>query len=293
MTDVAQAGLIALLNDAAEAGAPPTIALMRLLIEAPTEIAARQAIDRARMVDPRIALVATLWRDHPEAWAKVRGTVDDIAHQHQAETPDAVLTYWATTFDHLVEASPEASVALYSLGSPALLAVATDEIVTLMGDWGLLGRTRDALDLGCGIGRFLVALAPHLGHITGLDLSAKMVAEAKRRCAALPNVTITRSSGRDLDLVPDQSLDLVLAADVFPYLVQASDRFATAHIEGIARTLRPGGAALILNYSYRGDLEADRRDVAALAGRNGLEVRRDGTRDLTSWDAAAFLLRRP
>ena len=38
----------------------------------------------------------------------------------------------------LVAAQPEASVALYSLGSPDLLAAATSEIVDRMAEWGLI-----------------------------------------------------------------------------------------------------------------------------------------------------------
>ena len=56
--------------------------------------------------------------------------------------------------------------------------------------------------------------------------------------------------------------------------------------------LRAGGAALVLNYSYRGDLDLDRADLAAHARSAGLRVERDGSRDLALWDAAAFLLRK-
>ena len=54
----------------------------------------------------------------------------------------------------------------------------------------------------------------------------------------------------------------------------------------------PGGALVILNYSYRGDLERDRTDVANLAARHGFIAERNGTRDFALWDAATFLLRR-
>jgi hypothetical protein len=58
-----------------------------------------------------------------------------------------------------------------------------------------------------------------------------------------------------------------------------------------ARVLRPGGDLLIFNLSYRGDLDCDRADLAALAG-DRFAVVRDGTRDLRLWDAPAFHLRR-
>jgi hypothetical protein len=64
-------------------------------------------------------------------------------------------------------------------------------------------------------------------------------------------------------------------------------------VEEAARVLRPGGALLILNYSYRGDDTADREEVAALFAASGVAVERLGTRDLALWDAAAFLGRKP
>jgi len=59
-----------------------------------------------------------------------------------------------------------------------------------------------------------------------------------------------------------------------------------------ARLLAPGGALVILNYSYRGDLDTDGRDVADVAQRYGFAVERNGTRDFTLWDGVSFLLRK-
>jgi len=53
-----------------------------------------------------------------------------------------------------------------------------------------------------------------------------------------------------------------------------------------------GGSLAILNYSYRGDLDADRQAVSDLATRYGFAVTRNVTRDFTLWDGATFLLRR-
>lgn len=139
------------------------------------------------------------------------------------------------------------------------------------------------------MGRFAEALAPHLRSVLGLDLSAGMVEEARRR-SRRANVRFAVGTGRDLAGVADASVDLVLAADVFPYLVGAG--LADRHVAEIARVLRPGGAAAVLNYSYRGDPEADGRDLAASAARHGLSPERAGGRPFRLWDASAFLLRR-
>jgi ubiquinone/menaquinone biosynthesis C-methylase UbiE len=149
------------------------------------------------------------------------------------------------------------------------------------------------LDLGCGIGRFVRALAPELRHITGLDVSPKMIAEARRRCAHLANVRLAVSSGRDLALIEDDSIDLILAADVFPYLVQVDLDLAAKHFQEAARTLRRGGAMLILNFSYRGDAARDAQDLHAMLAQAGLRQAELAARPLAHWDAAAFLLRKP
>jgi hypothetical protein len=56
--------------------------------------------------------------------------------------------------------------------------------------------------------------------------------------------------------------------------------------------VRPAGALLILNFSYRGGIDTDRRDIARLAAANEFSVRRAGTRDFNLWHGATFLLTR-
>jgi hypothetical protein len=45
---------------------------------------------------------------------------------------------------------------------------------------------------------------------------------------------------------------------------------------------------LIFNFSYRGDADLDRADVARLARRFGFDIVRNGTRELTLGDALVF-----
>lgn len=47
----------------------------------------------------------------------------------------------------------------------------------------LPGRCRTALDVGCGQGDLLAALAPHVDRVFGNDIDAEMRKEAARRCA--------------------------------------------------------------------------------------------------------------
>ena len=193
--------------------------------------------------------------------------------------------------------SPEASVALYSLGDPAILAQATAEIVDWLHDRGCIGASgsapgTDLLDLGCGIGRLAVALAPCCRSVLGLDVSDGMVAEARRRCGSLPNVRIEPTPGTDLDALEAHGFDLVLAVDSMPYLVQIGPDALAIHVAGAARILRPGGRLAILNLSFGRPLDQDVAELSALAARHGFAVEVAGERPFTLWDAAAFLLRR-
>ena len=191
-------------------------------------------------------------------------------------------------FDRAVAHSPVASVAAYSLGDPALLRAATEELLAWLDAERLLSPEADMLDLGCGIGRVAAAVAPRVRSVLGIDVSAGMVAEARRRYSNVSNLRFATTPGTDL---PRSPCDLVLAVDSFPYLVQA--RVATAHVAAAAAMLRNGGALAICNLSYRADPADDARDAAGWAAEFGLRLDICGARPFRLWDGAAFVLRRP
>ena len=195
-------------------------------------------------------------------------------------------------FDRLVGESPEASVALYSLGDSRLLGAATREVVLLLDRLVVLGPEWQVLEIGCGIGRLQQALAGRMAGITGIDIAPRMIEVATRRCAGLPNVTLLETSGRDLSPFAAGSFDAVLAIDAMPYLYRAGTALVVTHFAEVARVLRADGDFLILNLSYRGDLELDRQDAHQLAAAAGFAILRNGTRDLELWDGATFHLRK-
>ena len=231
--------------------------------------------------------VADLIAGQPDAWATVRAVIGAVEHKEASGDPVA---HWASLFDKAVRLSPEGSVALYSLGSAEILAAATAEIVALLRDWGLLGRHRSVLDVGCGIGRLEAALAPLVASIVAVDIAPGMIAEARARCAGLANVRFVLGSGRDLAEIADGSIDLVTIVDTFPYLVLSGGDLAARHVAEAARALRPGGDLVILNLSYRNDLAADIADLSRFGDAAGLQLKRAGERPCRSWDAPAFHL---
>jgi SAM-dependent methyltransferase len=272
---------------------PAGIALMRLCL-ANDENTARAALARAIAASQgpareRLDAVERLWRSTPEAFTLVKR----VAHTGEEELTEAGdVTRWARAFDAAAAISPEASVALYSLGRPDLLAAATDEVVDMLRALRLLRPEGHVLDIGCGIGRFVKALAPHVAHVTGLDVSPRMLAEARRRAAGLGNVRLVQGNGRDFAGLAAAAFDLALAVDSFPYLVAAGSDVVAANMCEIKRVLRPGGRLVVFNYSYRGDQAADRAEIAELAGRLGFRLLRAGERRFRHWDGALFDLER-
>ena len=285
--------------DCSNRSIPVPVAAMRLLTEAKQEGEAQEALRHAiRELDgcdpasaSRLLEVIGLIDEHPGAWRIVRNIHAHAEHAGSAVRAGGETVRWAETFDRAAEVSPEAGVALYSLGSPALLQRATTEVVEWMQERHLIGRNRCVLDIGCGIGRFEEALAPKVARITALDISRQMLAIASERCRALPNVLLVLSSGLSLSMVKSHAVDLVLAVDVFPYLVLAGTDLARLHVEEAARVLRPRGSLLILNFSYRGDADADRMDLLTAAASAELEVIVAGIRPFKSWDGAVYLLK--
>lgn len=259
------------------------LALMRLFLAAPDEAAARGALEAAiggaqGEARENLEAMRVLWADTPGAFALVRRVGEAGA--------GGAIEDWRDLFDRAASVSPEAGVALYSLGRPDLLAEATNELVALLEARGLLSPEARALDMGCGIGRVAGAVAPHAAHVTGADVSPVMLDEARRRVVA-PNVTFIQGDGRGLPL-PDAAFDLVLAVDMVPYLVASGAEVLETNLREVHRVLRPAGRLLVFNFSYRGGAALDRADAMRLADAIGFRLVVNGERPLRIWDGMLF-----
>jgi SAM-dependent methyltransferase len=277
----------------------PEVALLRLLIahreldalRAALDALARRA-DRDRSRRDAIARITGLLDANPEGGALVLRLLEEERAAADVRSPEQELERWRHLFDRFVCDSAAASVALYSFGRPELLDAATREVIELLERLRVLRPERHVLEIGCGIGRFQQALAARVAAITGIDIAPGMIEAARRRCAGLPNVTLRETSGRDLSPFLPASFDVVLAIDAMPYIWRAGAALVAAHFAEAARVLRPGGDFVILNLSYRGDLELDRQDARRLGEAAGLRVLRNGTADLRLWDGTTFHLRK-
>jgi predicted TPR repeat methyltransferase len=95
------------------------------------------------------------------------------------------------------------------------------------------GRWRQVLDLGCGTGLCARALSGRAARIDGVDLSPRMVAQA--RATDCYTRLDEAELAQWLQHTPERH-DLVIAADVFIYLGDLAAVFA-----GVRRVLEPGG----------------------------------------------------
>ena len=265
---------------ASRISAPVAVARMVLAGASAATIAAAVQAARPDPVTPRWQALAGLL-----AGRALDGAVA-VVNTGRDQTALGGIADIAAFFDRAAVASPEAGVALYSLGDPALLAEATAELAGWLSSQGLL-PTGAVLDLGCGIGRVAAALAPSCLSVLGLDVSAAMVAEAQRRHGTVPNLHFAITDGRSL---PPGPFGLVLAVDSMPYIHQAGA--AEAVIAAAATALQPGGAMAVLNLSYGRSPAQDGADAERWATQHGLILAEAGTTPFNLWDGSAWVWRK-
>lgn len=115
----------------------------------------------------------------------------------------------------------------------------------------LAGRALEALDVGCGTGFLAFELAARGHRVTAVDFAPAMIAEARRKAAAL-NVAVTfeEADAEQLPFAP-ASFDLVISRHVLWTLPHPEEAIA----EWI-RVLRRGGRLVVVDGQF---------DAAALA----------------------------
>ncbi|MCA9243761.1 MAG: class I SAM-dependent methyltransferase [Phycisphaerales bacterium] len=121
------------------------------------------------------------------------------------------------------------------------------EVDFLLRELGLAPQS-EILDIGCGVGRHAIELARRGHHVTGVDISAGMLDEA-RRAARVAGVTINWvcSDAREIALSEQFDAAISLCEGAFGLLDDQDD--AIEHDERIARrvfdALRPGAPFML------------------------------------------------
>ncbi|MEA1831354.1 methyltransferase domain-containing protein [Methylobacterium durans] len=122
---------------------------------------------------------------------------------------------------------------------PEMLRDALDRVA------GRERRFARVLDLGCGTGLMGAALAGRYDHLAGVDLSPGMLARAERH--GLYHRLVAGDLTDCLAEAGPESIDLVVAADVFIYLGDLGPILAST-----ARALSPSGLAAFTVQSHPG-----------------------------------------
>ena len=125
----------------------------------------------------------------------------------------------------------------------------------LQGLAGLLDERWIVGDLACGTGHLAAALAPFVRRVIAVDGSRPMLAAARRRLAALPNVEVRQGALEALP-IDDGVLDAATLCLALHHLPEPPAALGEA-----ARVLRPGGRLLAIDM-----LEHDRREYQRTMG---------------------------
>jgi SAM-dependent methyltransferase len=116
------------------------------------------------------------------------------------------------------------------------------EIGRLAADMQRLGypaKRERALDFGCGVGRLTRALVSHFRHYYGVDVSAPMIAAARKLNTAFPNCEFVLNGDPDLRMFPRGHFDLIYSVLVLQHLPTRAA--IAAYVADFVRALAPGG----------------------------------------------------
>lgn len=149
----------------------------------------------------------------------------------------------------------------------------TLESARFFNDADTLARMREAaaltptsrvIDVACGPGIVVEALAPHAGEVVACDITPAMLERAAARCAkaGLTNVRCVQGPAEALPFA-DASFDVVVTRAALHHFPNPG-----AAVREMARVLRPGGRAVILDST-----SSENAEESAL--HNALEILRD------------------
>ncbi|MGM3305756.1 class I SAM-dependent methyltransferase [Anabaena sp. WFMT] len=110
--------------------------------------------------------------------------------------------------------------------------------------WAEISPTDTILDVACGTGEFeRLLLAEYSSQqIFGVDISDKMLAIAKQKCSAYPQVSFQIASASNLPFDND-IFDVIVSANSFHYF---DDPLAA--LKEMRRVLKPDGKVIILDW---------------------------------------------
>ena len=144
-----------------------------------------------------------------------------------APPPDAMpQAYVAALFDGYAPRFERSLVGRLAYAAPAQIVAALDAVRPV--------RFARAIDLGCGTGLMGEAVRDRVDHLSGIDISAKMIGVAEEK--QIYDSLFVGDATAHLANETTAAFDLVLAADVLPYVGDVAPLFTA-----VASRLAPGG----------------------------------------------------
>jgi 2-polyprenyl-3-methyl-5-hydroxy-6-metoxy-1,4-benzoquinol methylase len=113
------------------------------------------------------------------------------------------------------------------------------------------------LDAGCGAGGHAIELARRGYNVTGLDMSAQLIAEAQRHISD-PALSVSFTVGDILALAPSTQDDGILCRGVLNDLLDEASREEAFY--AFARVLRPGGVLILDVREWEATVERKTRE---------------------------------
>ncbi len=148
--------------------------------------------------------------------------------------------YW----DRRAEEDPYWYVAKQATGDEAFFGQGGAEVDAYLAHCDLRPSSRHTVvEIGCGVGRMTRRLSEVFGRVVAVDVSPRMVAMAREQLADRPNVTWVVGSGRDLDAVPDASVEAVFSYITLQHVPEAAT--LRRYLVEAQRVLAPGGRAAL------------------------------------------------
>src|SRR6266511_3261226 len=97
------------------------------------------------------------------------------------------------------------------------------------------------VDLGCGVGRLTRVIAARAESVYAIDVSAEMLAKARKHNPELGNVEWIHGDGSPLRPIPDKAADAVVSPVVVQHI--PDPRVTYGYVAEMGHVLRPGGWA--------------------------------------------------
>ncbi|MFA5967217.1 MAG: class I SAM-dependent methyltransferase [Patescibacteria group bacterium] len=114
-----------------------------------------------------------------------------------------------------------------------------DKFLTYIKNLGIELNMGEALDFGCGIGRLTRALAAHFTKVYGVDISATMLATARKLHQDNPHIIFMQNTANDLSCFDSEKFDLICSLITLQHI--PDKEIIKNFIHEFVRILKPGG----------------------------------------------------